>query len=401
MPLYECRVVDARGRTTVLVREAGSEDVLLRELNRDGLSPLAMRPAGESPAAPRARRRFSPAGVLEFTDAIGLLLASGLTFKDALEVAQGIYLKGEVNAMVAHLLGQIRKGGSVADAVAGLGAGLPPIYRGFIRIGERTGSLDEAFRHLATYLGEDQRLRGKIAGSLTYPVLVLAVAVVGIAGIVTFVMPRVRLLFEQLGTALPARLASMLTVVRVGGVALGVFAAAAIVAALVLRVARRSNTRLAAALDRAVLRLPLVGRMRFLREMLSTLFAMEMLTAGGFTVEDALAQSADVTANRAFRASLAGAREAILRGENLSAAFLADDVFPARVGHWISVGERVGQVEQVFGQLRRYYQAEVEKWSTRFMNLVEPVLILTVGVIIFVVIVVIVMPIFSIYEGLG
>jgi type II secretory pathway component PulF len=64
------------------------------------------------------------------------------------------------------------------------------------------------------------------------------------------------------------------------------------------------------------------------------------------------------------------------------------------------VGERAGQVEQVFGQLRRYYQAEIEKWSSRFMNLVEPILILAVGVIIFLIIIVFITPIFSIYEGL-
>ena len=230
----------------------------------------------------------------------------------------------------------------------------------------------------------------------------LGVAVVGIAGIVIFVLPRIRLLFEQLGTALPARLASMLAIVRAGGHRARRDRA---------RRDRRGSsscrwradpaTRLAEILDRVVLRLPLVGRMRFLREMLNLLFALEMLTAGGFTVEDALAQAGEVVGNRAFRAALARVREAIVRGENLSAAFLANPVFTARVGRWIAVGERIGQVEQVFGQLRHHYQGEIEKWSTRFMNLVEPVLILTVGVVIFVIIIVVVMPIFSIYEGLG
>jgi len=159
--------------------------------------------------------------------------------------------------------------------------------------------------------------------------------------------------------------------------------------------------RLAETLDALVLRLPLIGRMRFLREMLNLLFALEMLTAGGFTVEDALAEAGEVVGNRALRAALARVREAIVRGENLSAAFLANPVFTPRVGRWIAVGERIGQVEQVFGQLRRHYQGEIEKWSTGFMNLVEPVLILTVGVIIFVIVIVVVMPIFSIYEGLG
>jgi len=401
MPTFECRTVDRAGRTSTFVREAASEEILLRELVREELSPIAIRPAGRGEAAAPARRKFSGAAVIEFTSSVGLLLSSGLTFRDALEVAQSIFPKGEINAIVAHLLGQIRKGGTIADAVAGLGAGLPAIYRGFIRIGERTGSLEGAFQQLAAYLGENRKLRDKLAGSLTYPVLVLGVAVVGIAGIVAFVLPRIRLLFDQLGAALPARIEAMLALVRAGGIVLGAIVLVAVAGALTLSLARRSRTRLAEILDLAVLRLPLVGRMRFLREMLTLLSALEMLTAGGFTVEDALAQAGEVVGNRALRAALARVRDAIVRGENLSAAFLANPVFTPRVGRWIAVGERIGQVDQVFGQLRRHYQDEIERWTARFMNLVEPVLILTVGVLIFVIIVVVVVPIFSIYEGLG
>ena len=318
MASYECRVIDTRGHARTMVREAASEELLLRELNREELSPLRIRAAAVAGAAGGSRRRFSRAAVLEFTDSVGLLLSSGLTFKDSLEVAQGIFLKGEIAAMVTHLLGQIRKGGTVADAIAGLGTGLPPIYRGFIRIGERTGSLEEAFKQLAAYLAEDKRLRDRISGSLTYPVLVLGAAVVGIVGIVTFVLPRVRLLFEQLGTALPARLSAMLGVVRTAGIAAGVLLAAGAVAVILLAVLRRGNPRLAERLDRIVLGLPLVGRMRFLREMLNLLFAMEMLTAGGFTVEDALAQTAEVTSNRALRAALGtGPRGGRARGQSL------------------------------------------------------------------------------------
>lgn len=401
MPAFECRTVDRKGRTSTFVREAVSEEILLRELAREELSPIAVRPAARAEAAAPSRRKFSRAAVIEFTSSVSLLLSSGLTFRDALEVAQSIFAKGEINAIVVHLLGQIRKGGAIADAVAGLGTGLPSIYRGFIRIGERTGSLEDAFKQLAAYLGEDRKLRNKLAGSLTYPALVLGVAVVGIAGIVAFVLPRIRLLFDQLGAALPARIDSMLAIVRAGGIALGVIVLAAVAGAAILSLARRSRTRLAEIMDGVVLRLPLVGRMQFLREMLTLLSALEMLTAGGFTVEDALAQAGDVVGNRALRAALARVRDAIVGGENLSAAFLANPVFTARVGRWIAVGERIGQVDQVFGQLRRHYQDEIEKWSARFMNLVEPVLILTVGVLIFVIIIVVVMPIFSIYEGLG
>jgi type II secretory pathway component PulF len=400
MPIYYCRVVDARGRTSSFVREAATEEVLIRELNKEEVFPLEVRRAVESSPKAARGRKFSRGAVIEFTETISVLLGSGLTFRDALEVAQTIFRKGEINRMVAHLLEQIRKGAAVSDAVAGLGAGLPPIYHGFVRIGEKIGSLDDAFKQLAVYLGEDRKIRDKLASSLIYPVLVLGVAAVGIVGLVTFVLPRIQSMFQQLGAAMPARLSSSLALLRGALYAGGAVIAVALVSVLALSLLRRSNPRLALAVDALVLRVPLYGRMRYLREILNLLFALEMLTAGGFSVEDALAEAAKVTSNLAFREGLNVARESIVRGENLSAAFLGNPVFSSRIGRWVAVGEKAGQVEQVFGQLRRYYQAEIEKWSSRFMDLAQPVLILGVGVVIFLIIIFFIMPIFSIYEGM-
>ena len=117
-------------------------------------------------------------------------------------------------------------------------------------------------------------------------------------------------------------------------------------------------------------------------------------------MEDALEQAAATAGNRAFRAGLLECRARVLKGENLSTAFLQTPVFSERIGRWVAVGERSGHIEQVFAQLRRYYQGEIEKWSARFMSLIEPALILLVGAVILALILFFVTPIFSIYEGL-
>jgi type IV pilus assembly protein PilC len=127
---------------------------------------------------------------------------------------------------------------------------------------------------------------------------------------------------------------------------------------------------------------------------------METLTGAGFAVEDALLEAGNVVENRALRSGIHQVREKILRGEALSAAFMENAVFPERLSRWVHIGEKSGNIEKAFAQLRSYYQSEVERWSTRFMNLIEPVLILSVGVIIFLFIIFFVMPIFTIYGSL-
>ena len=169
---------------------------------------------------------------------------------------------------------------------------------------------------------------------------------------------------------------------------------------MVLSAARRRRPAFAERLDRLALKLPLIGRLSRLQQMLNLTFAMETMTAGGLAVEDALQEAEGVVQNRALRAGIRGARARLLKGESLSRAFLADPVFPERLGRWMAVGERSGQVAPVFAQLRRYHQEEIEKWSTRFMSLVEPVLIVLVGIILLVLILLFITPIFSMYEGM-
>ncbi len=405
MAIYWCKVLDREGRRRDLTREAASEEILLRELNRENIYPVEVREVPEAPGRgrggrPFSRRRYSSGAVQEFTATMAMLLSSGLTFRDALELAQTIFLKGEINEMIVRLLEEIEKGRSVHAALDRLESGFPPIFRGFVRIGERIGSLDGAFQRLSEYLGEQRRLREKLVGSMIYPLMVLGVAVVGITGITAFVLPRIRQMFEELGSALPARLQAVAGMVETLQVLAAAAAGAALAAALAVALLRRGSEAFAESLDRWALKVPLWGRLRYLREILNLTFAVETLTGGGFPVEDALQEAGSVVQNRAVRAGIRAAWEKVLKGQDLSRAFLDNPIFPKRVGRWIAVGERSGQVAPVFAQLHRYYQGEVERWSSRFMTLVEPVLIVLVGVIVFLFILFFITPIFSIYEGL-
>jgi type II secretory pathway component PulF len=407
MPVYFCRIADKRGRSSTLLREAPSEEVLVRELNKEEVYPLEVRlappkrasaPAGG--AAARRQRKLSRAAVLEFTSSISLLLSSGLTFRDALEVAQTVFLQGPVSRLVVRLLEAIRKGRTVSDYLDELAGALPPVMRGFVRTGERIGSLESAFQRLTEHLGEEKKIHDRLVGSLIYPVLVLAVAVVGITGIVTFVLPRMQEILAEIGAGLPERIQSAVRLFQGALIAAAVLTGALSAAGALLWALRRRSETAAQRIDRLLLRLPVVGRIRYLRDILNLLFTLEALSSGGFTVEAALEESARTAGNRAFRAGLLECRARVLKGENLSAAFLQTSVFSERIGRWIAVGERSGNSEQVFAQLRRYYQGEIEKWSSRFMSLIEPVLILFVGAVILAMILFFVTPLFSIYKGL-
>ncbi|MBA7556380.1 hypothetical protein ES705_49086 [subsurface metagenome] len=258
---------------------------------------------------------------MEFTNTISLLLSSGLTFKDSLEIAQTIFLKGQVNEIIVALLEEIRKGRSVYQVLDDFGTGFPPIFKGFIKIGEKMGSLEGAFKKLAEYLTEDRKLKSKLASSLIYPVLVISVAVIGIIGIVVFILPKIGEMFSQLGSGLPRRLESMINMLNYSFIIGTILISIVVLSILILSIIRKRNKVMAEKLDRLFLRLPVLGRIKYLKEILNFLFAMETLTGGGFNVEDALLESGKVVENLAFRSGIRKARDSIIKGESLSVSF--------------------------------------------------------------------------------
>jgi hypothetical protein len=117
----------------------------------------------------------------------------------------------------------------------------------------------------------------------------------------------------------------------------------------------------------------------------------------GVSMDEALSEGAGATGNRALKQEIFEIREKVMKGEHLSTAFSRSSLFPPRVARWMGIGERVGHVEKVFGQLRAYYQQEVEKWIHRLMTLIEPALIVVLGLLIILFVVFFIVPIFSLY----
>jgi len=400
MPVFYCKVVDEKGKTAEFIRETSSEEILIRELSADRLFPIVIEQAGTHEVKFKGGRRYPKNLIIEFTDTLAHLLSSGLIFKEALEVAQTIFQKGKINHLTATLLDKIKKGTSFHDALEEFSPTFPPIYRGMVKVGEKVGSLEQAFKGLSLYLTEEKKLREKLIGSMMYPAMILSVAFIGIFILVLFILPRIKGIFTQLGSQLPQRIESITHVLNVLMIA-GVSCAALLcVLFAVVYLIRKTRGSMAERLDRVILRVPILGHIRSLRESLNFLFAMETLTGAGFAVEDALLEAGNVVENRALQGGILQVREKILRGEALSAAFMENPIFPERLSRWINIGEKSGNIEKAFAQLRSYYQSEVERWSTRFMNLIEPVLILSVGAVIFLFIIFFVMPIFTIYGSL-
>jgi type II secretory pathway component PulF len=396
MPVYSCRVADGKGRIGEFLREAASEESCLRELAAGHAHVLALE---ELPAVAVERRRpRCPRRLLEdLTGMLALTLASGLSLRDALEAAQSVYPRGAGNALVAILRERLARGGSFSEALAAAATGLPALYTGMVRVGERIGSLEQSFAILAAHLKRERVLRDRFSSALVYPAVVLSVAVASAVFIVVVLFPRLRELFAELGPASGSTpetlLAGLATWLAGAGIALGCLAALGVV----LAIARRRGGDLAVGIDRLLLSIPLVSAYVRRREILGLVFAMESLTGAGVSVEEALGEAAGTLGNRALAREVLAVRARLLVGGRLSEAFSASPLFPERIARWMAIGERTGRVERVFAQLRATCEQEVQAWIERLAALVEPALILGLGILVVAFVAFFIVPVFSLF----
>ena len=400
MPVYACRVADSKGRIQELLREAPSEEPLVRELASQSHFVLSVEEIVTGEAVHRKARRFPRRVVGELTDLLTLMLSSGLSLKDSLEVARTVSDGGQGSELAGMLLQKIEKGSTLAAALEDAGGSFPSVYRGMVRIGERIGSLDQVFARLSSYLNDAKKLRDRVGAALLYPAIVLGVAVVSSVMIVVVLFPRLREIFTQIGPGAAGKIESLMGSLTISFCVIAVIAVASAVFCTAAVHARRRVGSMAIRIDAVLLRVPLLSSFFVHRELLNFSFAMETLTASGVSVEEALAEGAGSVGNKALKEEICAIRARVVKGEHLSRAFAASRLFPARIGRWVAIGERVGRVEKVFSQLRTYYQQEVEKWISRLMALVEPAFIVVLGILIILFVILFIVPIFSLYGSI-
>lgn len=336
--------------------------------------------------------------VLEFTQMMETLLASGLSIKDSLEITSLIGTKkDDCGELAGELLSEIRKGVTFAKAVGGMNSLFPPVYRGIISVGDHVGSVEKIFPRLRMYLETSKKLRDKFVSALIYPSLVFFIAVIGTVGLAVFVFPKLETMFSEFGGEAAVLLQNNIHKLQTG---IGTFIICLLIifsAAMIIKKTAKRNSKLKIRLDALALRYPLLGKFNAEWQTLNFAFAMETLTAGGVTIEAAIPEAESVVTNEAYRTALSDVTSDIIKGIAVSEAFSEHQEFPSYMSRWLMVGERSGKTEQVFAQIRTYFQNDIEKYTSWFMSLIEPVLIILVGMLLLILVMTIIVPIFSLY----
>jgi general secretion pathway protein F len=400
MPVFVYRAADRRGQTIDGVMEAPDARAVVERLQRDAYFPIKVTAHAERARWPvfGGGGRVGQRDLLAFTQQLATLFEAGLPLDRALAILEELAPNPRVKAIVTDLLASVRSGASLSEALAKHHPRpFSRLYINMVRAGEKGGVLEVTLRRLAEFLEARAAFAEAVVSALAYPAVITLVGLAAIVFLLTFVIPRFATIFADLGQTVPLPTRILLAVSAGFEQYWWVGVLAALAAVLAWRVwTGTPEGRLAWA--QTVLRLPLVGRLAMKVETARFARTLGTMLKSGVPVMGALAVVGDMMTNQAIGRAVDRLADGVKRGGTLAAGMKEQAPFPALAVHMVRVGEETGRLEEMLLKVADTFEADVRGDMKRVLGLLEPAIILGMGVLVAFIVVAMLLAIFSINE---
>lgn len=341
------------------------------------------------------RRKVSRADISGFTRQLANLLESGLNILPALNVLKGQVASPIFISLIEDISDRVKKGEAFSESLNRHENFFSPLYVNVVRSGEVSGKLNSALESLADFLERQEELRQKIISALIYPLIVLSVGILTVAVLLIFVIPRISLMYEEMGQALPI---PTQIVVGISSTIVDYFwLLVFLIAGAVFFLNRKLKSREGRIfIDRLKLNLPLLGVFVVKGHIVQFSRTLSLLLASGVPIVSALALVGDTLSNSLIKAEVEAMAKAIHKGESLSEAVEKTKYFPVYVANVMSIAEESGTLEVSLSRIANSFERDVANIIKAFTVTLEPALILIIGLIVGFIVIAMLLPIFSI-----
>jgi general secretion pathway protein F len=312
---------------------------------------------------------------------LATLLRSGLPLDRGLELLISLSPNPQMQTLVTQVRDEVRGGAALSQALEAHPTVFSRFYIGMIRAGEAGGALGTVLTRISEFMERSKELKETVASALIYPTILVLASVTSVMLLLIFVVPQFSQMFEQSGKALP--LATQI-VIAAGDLLRKYWWALPIGIFLIWRYFARqmANPTTKTLWDGRFLRLPLVGDLLTKIEVARFARTLGTLLANGIPLLPALSVVKDTVGNNVIANGLGAAREQLQAGQGLSKPLMAQGVFPPLAVHMVSVGEETGKLDEMLTRVADVYDREVSLAVKRMLALLEPVMILGLGLII-------------------
>ncbi|OIP16636.1 MAG: type II secretion system protein GspF [Comamonadaceae bacterium CG2_30_59_20] len=404
MPVYSFEAISAAGDTRKGVIEADSAKAARGLLRAQALVPLKVEAVSARAGDPaqmgkrgRRGRVFNATALAIWTRQLAGLVSSGLPLERALSSLSDEAEKAPERELVAMLRAEVNGGTPFGKALAQHPREFSDIFVAVIGAGEQSGNLGLVLERLADDLEEQHALKSKLIGAALYPAIVSLVAVVIVLFLVTYVVPQVANVFAGSKRALP-----LLTVIMINTSAFlrsyGWLLALALAAGVFSLRLALANDPFREKFDAAWLNLPLLGKMS--RSYNSARFAstLAMLASAGVPILKALQAAAQTLSNRAMRSDALDALVLVREGAPLASALAQKKRFPGLLAMFARLGEQTGTLPLMLQRAAKQLSTEVQRRAMQLATLLEPLLIVAMGLVVMLIVLAVLMPIIQLNQ---
>ncbi len=398
MPEFVCKFADAQGRVRQQIETSDSEEALRRKYTEQGLLLYSVKPHRSLTLEGVSGRggRLNLEHFVIFNQQFVTLTRAGLPILRSLELLAENTKHRRLAAHLNAVHAQVRTGTPLSEAFRVQGV-FPPIYTTSLMAGEKSGSLPEVIDRYAQYQKLSLSVRKKILVSLIYPTVLVVLVTVMVVFLVTFVVPEFAGLYDSMGAELPYMTQLLVSIgVTVSENLMLIAAVTAGLGGLLVMWMRSQTVR--DSIDRVKLRVPFFGQIWIKYQVSQLCRLLSTLLAGGIPLVQALDTTGQSLGSRLLRETMGGAREMVTEGQSLSKSLIAAGIFPSLAIEMIHVGESTGALPEMLNSVAEFFDDDVSTHMAAVLSLIEPAIMIFMGIFVAFVLVSLYLPIFSLAE---
>ena len=400
MAEWTLKYADARGEMHQQVAEAASERELRERFTQQGFLVYSIKPRAATPivGGMRSRKKLNLEKFLIFNQQFVTLIRAGLPILKGLDLLADRLTDAKLSKHINGVREEVRRGALLSDAFAKQEV-FPPIYVTTVLAGERSGSLAEVLERFITYQKLALSVRKKLLVSLLYPSVLVFLVICLIVFLVTYVVPNFAILYQSMQAQLPA---ATLILIAVGTTARSyvLIGFAALIAAIF---AFRWWARTPAGgemVDRFLMKIPVAGEVWLKYQVAQFSRVLGTLLVGGIPLMQALDTAADSLGTQVLKRVLEQATKLVREGQSLSSALRITKIFPSLSIDMIEVGESTGALPQMLSSVAEFYEDDVSTRVTAALSLIEPLIMIFMGIFVAFVLISLYLPIFSLADSI-
>lgn len=401
MPGYIYIAVDQKGKEKRGKMEAENRDEVSQQLKKDGLFPVEIKEQGvlNKDLDFSIGKKVKPRDLSVFCRQFVSITQAGVPMKEALQMMTEQTENKWLKKATADVLLNVEKGNTLADSMAAIPDVFPPMLVNMVQAGESSGSLDTSFERMASHFEKEAKLKATIRKATIYPIILICAVIGVIAVMLLYVIPIFIDMFADLDVEMPALTMGVMNVSKWTASHWYVILAVVVAVAVAYRVIYNTEQgRLK--IDYIKMKMPLFGKLTVKSNCAQFARTMSTLMAAGISTTECLETVSKIVTNIHYKNAMMKAREEVMKGIPLSEPLAASEVFPPMVYHMTGIGEETGNMEEMLNKLADYYDEEVEITTQSVLAAMEPLIIVFMALIVGTLVIAVIMPIATMYNGL-